>query len=423
MRSASRGSRQSRARSKRRPAEPIGLLAGSGRFPILFALAARRQGLPVACVGIKYEAPEELRDLCDSFELVGVAKLGGMIRAFQRARVRRIVMAGKVTKNVIYTPWRILQLWPDLRTLKWWYRHKRSDNRDDSLLLSIIAEFERDGMTFSSALDFCPELLVKDGVLTRRAPSPSELKDVEFGWMLAKEMGRLDVGQSVAVKELATLAVEAIEGTDRCIERAGHLCRAGGWSLVKVAKPQQDMRFDVPTIGMTTIENLHKAGARVLAIEAGKTILLDEPEVIALADRYGLCIVAISSGGRGFGCSGPLDHGRFDVVLIAGRGQGRQGAWQCRRCGLLRQPMFRGGCGRLQRRWGAAWRIRRGLGFGQPGFHRADDDLGSDLEAQGAGIEHQVEVVGIVGVDPVHGAVELGAAAIELTGGPPGGAN
>ena len=106
-------------------------------------------------------------------------------------------------------------------------------------------------------------------------------------------MGRLDVGQSVAVKEKAALAVEAIEGTDRCIERAGQLCRAGGWTLVKVAKPQQDMRFDVPTIGVTTIENLHKAGARVLAIEAGKTILLDQAEVVALADRYGLSIVAM----------------------------------------------------------------------------------------------------------------------------------
>ena len=148
-------------------------------------------------------------------------------------------------------------------------------------------------MTFASVLDFCPELLVKEGILTRRAPTPSEQKDIEFGWALAKEMGRLDVGQSVAVKERATLAVEAIEGTDRCIERAGQFCRAGGWSLVKVAKPQQDMRFDVPTIGITTIENLHKAGARVLAIEAGKTILLDEPQVLALADRYGLSIVAM----------------------------------------------------------------------------------------------------------------------------------
>jgi UDP-2,3-diacylglucosamine hydrolase len=278
--------------------EPIGLLAGSGRFPILFALAARQQGLPVACVGIRYEAPDELRALCDSFQLVGVAKLGRMIRAFQRAGTRRIVMAGKVTKNVIYTPWRVLQLCPDIRTMQWWYRRTRADNRDDSILLSLISEFERDGMTFSSALDYCPELLVKEGILTRRAPTLSEQKDIEFGWMLAKEMGRLDVGQSVAVKEVATLAVEAIEGTDRCIERAGQFCRAGGWSLVKVAKPQQDMRFDVPTIGVTTIENMHKAGAKVLAIEAGKTILLDESEVIALADRYGLSIVAIRSGAR-----------------------------------------------------------------------------------------------------------------------------
>ena len=278
--------------------EPIGLLAGSGRFPILFALAAREQGLPVACAGIKYEASEELRSLCDSFEWVGVAKLGRMIRAFKRMRARRIVMAGKVTKNVIYTPWRILQLCPDVRTLQWWYRRTRADNRDDSLLLSIISEFERDGMTFASALDFCPELLVKEGILTRRPPTASEQKDIEFGWTLAKEMGRLDVGQSVAVKELATLAVEAIEGTDRCIERAGQFCRSGGWSLVKVAKPQQDMRFDVPTIGVTTIENLHKAGAKVLAIEAGKTILLDEPDVIALADRFGLSIVAIKNGAR-----------------------------------------------------------------------------------------------------------------------------
>jgi DUF1009 family protein len=283
----------SRAIAHGRQLEPIGLIAGSGRFPILFAEAARRQGLRVACVGIRYEASEELRSLCASFDIVGVAHLGRMIRAFRRRRVRQIVMAGKVTKNVIYTPWRIVQLCPDLRTLQWWYRRNRVDNRDDSLLLSIIAEFERDAMTFASALDFCPELLVRNGVLTRRAPSAADEKDIEFGWALAKEMGRLDVGQSVAVKERAVLAVEAIEGTDQCIERAGQLCRAGGWTLVKVAKPQQDMRFDVPTIGLSTIEQLHKAGGKTLAVEAGKTILLDQPEVVKLADRYGLCIVAL----------------------------------------------------------------------------------------------------------------------------------
>ena len=274
----------------------IGLLAGSGRFPILFAEAARRQGLPVACVGIRYEASDELRDLCASYQTIGVSKLGGMIRAFRRQGAQRIVMAGKVTKNVMYTPWRFVQLWPDYRMIHMWYRTCRADKRDDSILLGVIAEFERDGMTFASALDYCPELLVKEGILTRRGPSAAELKDIEFGWGLAKEMGRLDVGQSVAVKEQATLAIEAIEGTDRCIERAGGLCRAGGWTLVKVAKPQQDMRFDVPTIGTATIENLHQARARVLAIEAGKTIVIDQTEVVDLANRYGLTIVAIPDG-------------------------------------------------------------------------------------------------------------------------------
>ena len=279
------------ARDPSRP-RPIGLIAGSGRFPILFAEAAKRQGLSIACVAVKYEASDELRTLCDAHEVVGLSKLGGMIRAFKRMGADRIVMAGKVTKSVMYTPFRMIQLMPDWRMMHMWYRMTR-DKRDDSILLGVIAEFGRDGMKFDSALDYCPELLVKSGTLTRRRPSAAEMKDVAFGWQLAKEMGRLDVGQSVAVKEEAALAVEAIEGTDRCIERAGALCRAGGWTLVKVAKPHQDMRFDVPTIGVDTIENLKKAGARTLAIEARKTIVVDQADVVALADRYGLAIVAV----------------------------------------------------------------------------------------------------------------------------------
>lgn len=271
----------------------IGLLAGSGRFPILFAEAARRQGLRVACVGVRHEAPAVLADLCDSFEEVGVSKLGGMIRSFRRRGVEQVVMAGKITKAVMYTPWRFVQLTPDLRMIHMWYRTLREDKRDDSILLGVIAEFARDGIGFASALDYCPELLVTQGTLTRRKPSAAEMKDIDFGWGLAKEMGRLDVGQSVAVKERAALAIEAIEGTDRCIERAGQLCRSGGWTLVKVAKPQQDMRFDVPTIGITTVQNLHNAGGRVLAIEAHKTIVIDQPEVVELANRLGLVIVAL----------------------------------------------------------------------------------------------------------------------------------
>jgi hypothetical protein len=167
------------------------------------------------------------------------------------------------------------------------------DNRDDTIVHAVIKEFAADGIAFESALDLCPELLVTPGVLTRRRPTPREEEDIAFGWELAREMGRLDVGQSVAVKERAVLAVEAIEGTDRAIARAGELCRAGGFVVVKVAKPHQDMRFDVPTVGTATIETMHRAGGRVLAIEAGRTIILDQPATVALAERYGISVVAL----------------------------------------------------------------------------------------------------------------------------------
>jgi DUF1009 family protein len=280
------------------PTPPVGLLAGAGRFPILFAEKARALGLPVVCVGLKEHAPPELAGLVRRFYWARPARLGRMIRCFKRAGVGRVVMAGKVHKAAImHKPWRALTLLPDWRTVRMWCSHKRRDNRDDSILLSVIAEFARDGLHVQSALDILPELLVNAGVLTRRRPTPREEADIRFGWELAKEMGRLDVGQSVAVKEQAVLAVEAIEGTDRAILRAGELCRAGGFVVVKVAKPQQDMRFDVPTVGTTTIETLHRARGRVLAIEAGKTIVLDHDQTVALADRLGICIVALPDAG------------------------------------------------------------------------------------------------------------------------------
>jgi DUF1009 family protein len=228
------------------------------------------------------------------FHWSGFARMGRIIRCFKRAGVRRLVMAGKVHKvNLLYRPWRLLALVPDWRFVRWWCFRRRPDNRDDTLLLSIIAEFARDGLHFESALDLCPELLVPAAVLTRRRPSAREEADIAFGWSLAKHMGRLDVGQSVMIKDRSVLAVEAVEGTDRAIARAGELCRAGGFVVVKVAKPQQDMRFDVPTVGTSTIETLHRAGGRVLAIEAGKTIVLDQEETVALADRHGITVVAL----------------------------------------------------------------------------------------------------------------------------------
>ena len=274
-----------------RPA-PIGLLAGAGRFPIFFAEKARQAGIPVVCVGVRHAASPELIGLVHRFHWTGVAQLGRVIRCFKRDGVQRAVMAGKIFKSVIHTRWRVWRLRPDWRMVRFWLFRARKDNRDDNLLLGLIDEFARDGIHFESALDLCPELLVKPGILTRRTPTAGELRDIEFGWELAKEMGRLDIGQSVAVKERSVLAVEAIEGTDRAILRAGELCRSGNFTVVKVAKPLQDMRFDVPTIGCSTIETMRQAGGRVLAIEAGKTILLDEMQTLALADKYGLTIVA-----------------------------------------------------------------------------------------------------------------------------------
>jgi DUF1009 family protein len=273
--------------------EPIGLLAGWGRFPLVFAAKARSLGIPVVCVAIRHEASPELAGLVHEFRWNGLAQLGAAIRTFRRGGVRRAVMAGKVHKVRIFKPWRWLHYIPDWRFLRFWYLRSRSDNKDDSLTLGIIKEFASEGITFHSALDLCPELLVSPGVLTRRGPTAREQADIAFGWELARKMGELDVGQSVAVKERAVLAVEAIEGTDQAIQRAGSLCAAGGFTVVKVAKPQQDMRFDVPTVGCSTIETLHRAGGRVLAIEADRTIVLDQAEAVALADHYGISIVAL----------------------------------------------------------------------------------------------------------------------------------
>jgi DUF1009 family protein len=274
---------------------PVGLIAGAGRFPVAFAEKAHALGVPLVTLGLRNLASTELVGLSHRFYWQGVARLGAAIRRLTANGVRDVVMAGKVYKTAFFARWGVLYLMPDLRALKFFYSRLRRDNKDDTLLLALIAEFERDGLRFGSALDYCPELLVRSGTLTRRGLSPAEEKDIAFGWELAKEMGRRDVGTSVAVRYRAVLAVEAIEGTDQAIARAGLLCRRASFVVVKVAKPHQDMRFDVPTVGCTTIETMHQAGARVLAVEAGKTILLDEAATVELAERYGISIVSVEA--------------------------------------------------------------------------------------------------------------------------------
>lgn len=275
--------------------ERIGLLAGSGLFPIHFAKAARKQGYSVFCVGVLGMASDELADVCDGFALAPLGRVGKAIRLFRRAGVHRAVMAGKFEKTTLFQRFRWIRHFPDWRALRMLFRYARKDKRDNTLLMAVIKEFRRDKIIFESALNFCPELLVKHGFLTRRKPSAAQWRDINFGWEMAKEIGRLDIGQTIVVKDTAVIAVEAIEGTDEAIRRAGLLCQRGGLTVVKVAKPDQDMRFDVPTIGVQTLQTMHESGGRVLAVESDMTILLEEDEVARLADKLGIAIVALNS--------------------------------------------------------------------------------------------------------------------------------
>lgn len=278
----------------------IGLLAGWGRFPLLVAEDLARQGCDTFCLGVKDHADPQLQRLCAHFEWVGLGKLGAAIRYFRRHQVHDLTMAGKIHKHRLLERWGFLRHFPDWRTLRRFFSHlalAKKERNDDSLLLAVVDEFATAGLTFHPATDFVPELLVKLGKLTARGPTAGERGDIEYGWRLAKEMGRLDIGQSVVIKGKATIAVEAIEGTDACIERAGRLCRSGGFTVVKVAKPRQDMRFDVPTVGLGTIETIVAAGATCLAVEAGRTILLDQAEVLKFADRHRVAIVALDADG------------------------------------------------------------------------------------------------------------------------------
>jgi UDP-2,3-diacylglucosamine hydrolase len=274
--------------------EPVGLLACAGRLPIVFAESARRAGVPVVCLGLAGMADPTLKDHCTEFRWMHRASLGFVIRSFRRAGVRRFTMAGKFHKHELLKPWRLVRFLPDWRMVRFWFFRPRRANNDDSILLGLIHEFRAHGLDCVSPLELCPEVLVREGLLTRRRPTAAEERDIRVGWALAREMGRLDVGQSVMIRDRAVVAVEAIEGTDRAILRAGELCAGGGFVVVKVAKPAQDMRFDVPTVGVQTIESMRAAGGKVLAIEAGKTILIDEAETLARADRYGIAVTSLT---------------------------------------------------------------------------------------------------------------------------------
>jgi UDP-2,3-diacylglucosamine hydrolase len=275
----------------------IGLLAAWGRYPVLVAEALRRQNYHVSCIGVADLADPSLAAVCQDFQWLGWGRLGGAIRFFRRCGVEQATMAGKFHKALIYQPrvwWRHRPDWTCIKTFYHYFISHRHDKKDDTLLGALTDAFAAHGIIFQPATNFAPELLVKAGQIAGRSPSAAQQADIEFGWIVAKQMGALDIGQSVCVKDRAVIAVEAIEGTDACILRAGDFCKKGEFIVVKVAKPQQDMRFDVPTVGVRTLRTMLAAGARVLAIEGGRTILLDDDEFRKFATTHKISVVALT---------------------------------------------------------------------------------------------------------------------------------
>lgn len=278
---------------------PVGLIAGWGSFPIQVAQALIRDGRSVCCIAITGHASKDLESICDHVLWSGVGKMGRHFRYFRRNGVQQVTMAGKLFKaDLLFRGSLILRHLPDWTCIKTFgpvLYGRRRDTRDDSLLLTVTNAYTRIGIEVCAATDFAPELLVNEGRLTGPPPSTLLQGDIEAGWQVAKQMGGMDIGQSITIKNGTVIAVEAIEGTDACIRRTGELCRRGGWTLVKVSKPNQDMRFDVPTIGPQTIENVRAAGGKAIAIEAHKTILVEREQTLELARKFGITIVAIDA--------------------------------------------------------------------------------------------------------------------------------
>ena len=278
------------------PPTAIGLIAGGGQLPIVIAKSLLRAGHPVHGLGLAKMFEPELPGLCSSFQEVGLLKVGGWGKALAKLGVRHAIMVGKVDKaKLMHDPFRILRYIPDWRTLVAWYSHLRHDKRSYALLSAIAVELDRCGVALLDSTAPIPDEMSTPGVMTRTMPTKEQRGDIDFSWPILQQMLSLDVGQAMAVRERDTMAVEAVEGTDRMIERVGQLCRKKGWTLVKAARAGHDRRSDVPTVGVTTIENLAKNGGGCLALAAGEVIMLDKRGMIARADELGISIVGVAS--------------------------------------------------------------------------------------------------------------------------------
>jgi DUF1009 family protein len=254
-------------------------------------MGMRAAGQRVACVGLAGQYDPQLPGLCDEFAQAGIIRLGRWIKLLRKWDVNQAVMIGRVRKARMYEPLRLVRQLPDWRAARLWYRVLRHDRRNAALLGAVAHELAQSGVSLMDSTTYIPQYLAQQGVLTRTQPTAEQQADIDFAWPLVAQLARADIGQSLAVMEREVVAVEAIEGTDAMIQRAGELCRVKGWTLLKTAADDQDMRFDVPTVGLQTIENLKAAGGKCLVVQAGKVILADREALIQLADRYHIAIV------------------------------------------------------------------------------------------------------------------------------------
>ena len=265
----------------------VGLIAGIGNLPVEFMRAAQHEDYEVVVISVVTDSAPELQAEADAYYQISVFKSDTVIKTFLKEGVTDVTMLGKVTKEHLYKK---ITTIPDMRTIK--LLNRLRNRKDDTIMLAIVEELEKEGLAVADQTKYMRSLMPPVGVMTMRKPTEVEQLDIEFGFTLAKQMGALDIGQTVVVKEQAAMAIEAIEGTDECIKRGGALGREGA-VVVKTAKPNQDVRFDVPAVGMKTLESMITGNCKVLAMEAKRTIFVEQEAVLQKANELGIVICAV----------------------------------------------------------------------------------------------------------------------------------
>jgi len=272
---------------------PIGLIAGEGKLPQLIAKGIHNAGKEVACVGLKNYYHKDLPSYCDYFKAVGPFRIGQWIRTLKKWKISKAIMVGRVQKKQMYDPRRFFNQLPDIKTLSLWYFSLKDDKRSPAVLNALTEELNKKGIQLIDSTSYIQDHLAEVGTLGSHQPKKENLSDISFAWPILNKINFLKIGQAITVKGKDIIAVEALEGTDAMIERTGKLCKKGGWTLVKTASENHDMRTDVPTIGINTIEKVYDNGGNTIAIGAQKTILVEKEKTINLANKLGICLIGI----------------------------------------------------------------------------------------------------------------------------------